>query len=185
MNIQDNCSDVPEQSTESNYGLLLSKKYRIKISENYSKFVYKKFFKKIPNKYVLKFDAYSDLEIIEYALTRITSGEVKTRSDLPIENVYKLQENIESQVSEYRKLTLNTWVSTAEMAECLGVTEKELLKWRKQGYRPLDKKKNKKLALRKGMTWRLKKGHTRTYEWNFTHTAYCDDVFWSDKAYFD
>ena len=47
MNIQDNCSDVPEQSTESNYGLLLSKKYRIKISENYSKFVYKKFFKKI------------------------------------------------------------------------------------------------------------------------------------------
>ena len=185
MNIQDNCSDVPEQSKESNYGLLLSKKYRIKISENYSKFVYKKFFKKIPNKYVLKFDAYSDLEIIEYALTRITSGEVKTRSDLPIENVYKLEENIESQVSEYRKLTLNTWVSTAEMAECLGVTEKELLKWRKQGYRPLDKKKNKKLALRKGMTWRLKKGHTRTYEWNFTHTAYCDDVFWSDKAYFD
>ena len=151
-------------------------KYRIKISENYSKFVYKKFFKKIPNKYVLKFDAYSDLEIIEYALSRITSGQVKTRSDLPIENVYKLQENIESQVSEYRKLTLNTWVSTAEMAECLGVTE---------GYRPLDKKKNKKLALRKGMTWRLKKGHTRTYEWNFTHTAYCDDVFWSDKAYFD
>ena len=200
MNIQDNCSDIPEQSTESNYGLLLSKKYRIKISENYSKFVYKKFFKKIPNKYVLKFDAYSDLEIIEYALSRITSGQVKTRSDLPIENVYKLQENIdyeecsltqvleeniESQVSEYRKLTLNTWVSTVEMAECLGVTEKELLKWRKQGYRPLDKKKNKKLALRKGMTWRLKKGHTRTYEWNFTHTAYCDDVFWSDKAYFD
>ena len=46
MNIQDNCSDIPEQSTESNYGLLLSKKYRIKISENYSKFVYKKFFKK-------------------------------------------------------------------------------------------------------------------------------------------
>ena len=171
MNIQDNCSDVPERSTESNYGLLLSKKYRIKISENYSKFVYKKFFKKIPNKYVLKFDAYSDLEIIEYALSRITSGQVKTRSDLPIENVYKLQENIESQVTE--------------MAECLGVTEKELLKWRKQGYRPLDKKKNKKLALRKGMTWRLKKGHTRTYEWNFTHTAYCDDVFWSDKAYFD
>ena len=79
MNIQDNCSDVPEQSTESNYGLLLSKKYRIKISENYSKFVYKKFFKKIPNKYVLKFDAYSDLEIIEYALTRITSGEVTPR----------------------------------------------------------------------------------------------------------
>ena len=118
-------------------------------------------------------------------MSRITSGQVETRSDLPIENVYKLEENIESQVSEYRKLTLNTWVSTAEMAECLGVTEKELLKWRKQGYRPLDKKKNKKLALRKGMTWRLKKGHTRTYEWNFTHTAYCDDVFWSDKAYFD
>ena len=44
MNIQENCSDVPEQSTDSNYGLLLSKKYRIKISENYSKFVYKKFF---------------------------------------------------------------------------------------------------------------------------------------------
>ena len=44
---------------------------------------------------------------------------------------------------------------------------------------------NVNLALRKGMTWRLKEGHTRTYEWNLTHTAYCDDVFWSDKAYFD
>ena len=80
-------------------------------------------------------------------------------------------------------MTLNSWVSTAEMAECLGVTEKELLKWRKQGYRPLDKKKNKKLALREGTTWRIKKDHTRTYEWNFTHTAYCDDVFWSEGVY--
>ena len=58
------------------------------------------------------------------------------------------------------------------MADCLGVTEKQLLEWRKQGYRPLDSKKNKKLALREGTTWRIKKGHTRTYEWNFTHTAY-------------
>jgi len=185
MNIQDHCSDIPKKPTERNFGLLLSKKYRDKISKLHSKFFYKKFFKKIPNKYVLKFDAYSDLAIIEYALSRITSGQVKTRSDLPIENVYKLEENIESQVSEYRNLTLNTWVSTAEMAECLGVTEKELLKWRKQGYRPLDKKKNKKLALREGTTWRLKKGHTRTYEWNFSHTAYCDDVYWSDEAYFN
>ena len=185
MNIQDNCSDIPEQSTESNYGLLLSKKYRIKISENYSKFVYKKFFKKIPNKYVLKFDAYSDLAIIQYALSCLKGGEIKTRSDLPIENICKLKENVDSQLSEYRKLTLNSWVSTTEMADCLGVTEKQLLEWRKQGYRPLDNKKNKKLALREGMTWRLKKGHTRTYEWNFTRTAYCDDVFWSDKAYFD
>ena len=46
MNIQDNCSDIPEQSTESNYGLLLSKKYRIKISENYSNSFIKSFLKK-------------------------------------------------------------------------------------------------------------------------------------------
>tara|TARA_R100001086_G_scaffold108100_1_gene54582 strand:- start:212 stop:769 length:558 start_codon:yes stop_codon:yes gene_type:complete len=185
MNIQDNCADIPEKPTENNFGLLLSKKYRAKIAERYSNFFYKKFFKRIPNKYVLKFDAYSDLEIIQYALNRLESGEIKSRSDLPIENIEKLNENIDSQLSEYRKLTLNSWVSTADMAECLGVTEKQLLEWRKQGYRPLDNKKNKKLALREGMTWRLKRGHTRTYEWNFTHTAYCDDVFWSDKAYFD
>ena len=185
MNIQDNCADIPEKPTENNFGLLLSKKYRAKIAERYSNFFYKKFFKRIPNKYVLKFDAYSDLEIIQYALNCLESGEIKSRSDLPIENIEKLNENIDSQLSEYRKLTLNSWVSTADMAECLGVTEKQLLEWRKQGYRPLDNKKNKKLALREGMTWRLKKGHTRTYEWNFTHTAYCDDVFWSEKAYFD
>ena len=92
MNIQDNCLNIPEKPTERNFGLLLSKKYRAKIAERYNNFFYKKFFKKIPNKYVLKFDAYSDLEIIEYALSRITSGQVKTRSDLPIENIYKLNQ---------------------------------------------------------------------------------------------
>jgi len=185
MNIQDHCADIPEKPTERNFGLLLSKKYRDKTFKLYKKFFYKKFFKKIPNKYVLKFDAYSDLEIIKYALSCLKSGEIKTRSDLPIENIYKLNENLDSQLSEYHKLTLNDWVSTTEMADCLGVTEKQLLEWRKQGYRPLDSKKNKKLALREGTTWRIKKGHTRTYEWNFTHTACCDDVYWSDKAYFD
>ena len=185
MNIQDNCSEIPQKPTERNFGLLLSKKYRAKVAERYNNFFYKKFFKKIPNKYVLKFDAYSDLVIIQYALSCLKGGEIKARSDLPIENICKLKENVDSQLSEYRKLTLNSWVSTTEMADCLGVTEKQLLEWRKQGYRPLDNKRNKKLALREGMTWRLKKGHTRTYEWNFTHTAYCDDVFWSDKAYFD
>ena len=185
MNIQDNCADIPKKPTESNFGLLLSKQYRAKIAERYNNFFYKKFFKRIPNKYVFKFDAYSDLAIIQYALSCLKGGEIKARPDLPIENIYKLKENVDSQLSEYRKLTLNSWVSTTEMADCLGVTEKQLLEWRKQGYRPLDNKRNKKLALREGMTWRLKKGHTRTYEWNFTHTAYCDDVFWSDKAYFD
>ena len=185
MNIQDHCADIPEKPTERNFGLLLSKKYRAKIIQNYTNFFYKRFFKKIPNKYVLKFDAYSDLAIIQYALSRITSGEVKTRSDLPLEDVYKLKELIDSQSREYEKLTLNDWVSTTEMAECLGVTEKQLLEWRKQGYRPLDKKKNKKLALREGIVWRLKKGHTRTYEWDFSQTAYCDDVFWSEGVYYD
>ena len=138
MNIQDHCADIPEKPTERNFGLLLSKKYRDKTFKLYNKFFYKKFFKKIPNKYVLKFDAYSDLEIIKYALSCLKSGEIKTRSDLPIESIYKLNENLDSQLSEYHKLTLNDWVSTTEMADCLGVTEKQLLEWRKQGYRPLD-----------------------------------------------
>ena len=154
MNIQDNCADIPKKPTESNFGLLLSKKYRAKIAERYNNFFYKKFFKKIPNKYVLKFDAYSDLAIIQYALSCLKGGEIKARPDLPIENIYKLKENVDSQLSEYRKLTLNSWVSTTEMADCLGVTEKQLLEWRKQGYRPLDSKRNKKLAKREGMTWR-------------------------------
>ena len=154
MNIQDNCLNIPEKPTERNFGLLLSKKYRAKIAERYNNFFYKKFFKKIPNKYVFKFDAYSDLAIIQYALSCLKGGEIKARPDLPIENIYKLKENVDSQLSEYRKLTLNSWVSTTEMADCLGVTEKQLLEWRKQGYRPLDSKRNKKLALREGMPWR-------------------------------
>ena len=185
MNIQDHCSDIPEKPTERNVGVFLPKKYREKTAQSHKHFFYKKFFKKIPNKYVLKFDSYSDLAIIQYALSFIESGEVETRSDLPIENVYKVKEVIDTQLSEYYKLTLNTWVSTAEMAECLEVTEKQLLEWRKQGYRPLDKKKNKKLALREDITWRLKKNHTRTYEWDVIQTAFCDDVFWSGRAYFD
>ena len=133
MNIQDNCADIPKKPTESNFGLLLSKQYRAKIAERYNNFFYKKFFKRIPNKYVFKFDAYSDLAIIQYALSCLKGGEIKARPDLPIENIYKLKENVDSQLSEYRKLTLNSWVSTTEMADCLGVTEKQLLEWRKQG----------------------------------------------------